>query len=141
MKKRTLIVFLILAVITAFCFTACGSKEPMTLEKYVGENPEVQGSIESASAGSNVEVLVKDNEILYNFDLSTTEGYTEEIAKSEELAASLEQALSSAGATFGGISKTLEESSGIKGITTTVNYMWKDEVIYSKSFTSADAAE
>ena len=37
MKKRTLVVLLIMAVITALCFSGC-SKEPMTLEKYVQDN-------------------------------------------------------------------------------------------------------
>lgn len=40
MKKRTLIVFLVMAVISALCFTAC-SKEEMTLEKYVKDNPDI----------------------------------------------------------------------------------------------------
>ena len=85
MKKRTLIVFLILAVITAFCFTACGSKETMTLEKYVQDNPDVQESIDSAMNDSNVAVEIKENDICYNFDLSKMDGYTEELAKSDEI--------------------------------------------------------
>ena len=139
MKKRTLIVLMIMAVITAFCFTAC-SKEPMTLEKYVKDNPDVQESIDSAMNDSNVLVEIKENDISYTFDLSKMEGYTEELAKSDEIVSALEQALGAAGATFGGICKSLEESTEITGITTTVNYTWADEVLVTKTFTSADAA-
>ena len=140
MKKRTLIVLMIMAVITALCFTACGGKETMTLEKYVQDNPDVQQSIDSAMTDSNVLVEIKENDISYTFDLSKMEGYSEELAKSEEINSALDQALGAAGSTFGGICKSLEESTEITGITTTVNYTWVDEVLVTKTFTSADAA-
>ena len=139
MKKRTLIVLMIMAVITALCFTACGSKETMTLEKYVQDNPDVQESIDSAMADSNVAVVIKENDISYNFDLSKMDGYTEELAKSDAIISALDDALAAAGGTFGGICKSLEESTEITGITTTVNYTWEDEVLVTKTFTSADA--
>ena len=69
MKKRTLIVFLVMAVISALCFTACG-KEEMTLEKYVKDNPDIQESIDSAMNDSNVVVEITGNDISYTFDLS-----------------------------------------------------------------------
>ena len=139
MKKRTLIVLMIMAVITALCFTACSSKETMTLEKYVQDNPDVQESIDSAMADSNVAVVIKENDISYNFDLSKMDGYTEELAKSDAIISALDDALAAAGGTFGGICKSLEESTEISGITTTVNYSWEDEVLVTKTFTSADA--
>lgn len=139
MKKRTLIVLMIMAVITALCFTACGSKETMTLEKYVQDNPDVQESIDSAMTDSNVAVVIKENDISYNFDLSKMDGYTEELAKSDAIISALDDALAAAGGTFGGICKSLEESTEISGITTTVNYSWEDEVLVTKTFTSADA--
>ena len=139
MKKRTLIVLMIIAVISALCFTACGSKETMTLEKYVQDNPDVQESIDSAMADSNVAVVIKENDISYNFDLSKMDGYTEELAKSDAIISALDDALAAAGGTFGGICKSLEESTEISGITTTVNYSWEDEVLVTKTFTSADA--
>lgn len=139
-KGARFIVFMLIAAVTLMCFTACG-KEEMTLEKYVADNPEVQENIDSAMAGSNVVVEIKGNDIIYNFDLSTMEGYTEEKAKDEAIISALEDALSAAGGTFGNISKSIEESTEISGISTIVNYTWKDEVLVSKSFTAADAAE
>ena len=130
---------LILAVFSTMIFTACGGSK--SLEQYVADNPEMQESIDSAKEGSNVEIKIEGNEITYIFDLSKMDGYTEEMVKDEEVISSLETTLISSGPTFGGISKQLEEQTKVKGITTTVNYTWEDEVLITKSFTSADAVE
>ena len=130
---------LILAVFSTMILTACGGSK--SLEQYVADNPEMQESIDSAKEGSNVEIKIEGNEITYIFDLSKMDGYSEDIVKDEEVISSLETSLISSGPTFGGISKQLEEQTKVKGITTTVNYTWEDEVLITKSFTSADAVE
>ncbi len=141
MKKRTLTaILMIAAVITAMFFTACGGKEAMTLEKYVKDNPDVSESIDSAAGDSNVNVEIKGNEIIYTFDLSTMEQFDEETAKSDDIKTALEQGLEGAAGTFGNISKTIEDSTEIQGISTTVKYTWGDEVLIEKTYTSADAA-
>ncbi len=139
MKKKAFILMLILAVFSTLIFTACGGSK--TLEQYVADNDEMQKSIDDAKEGSNVEIKIEGNEITYIFDLSKMDGYTEEAVKDEEVISSLETSLISSGPTFGGISKQLEEQTKVKGITTTVNYTWEDEVLITKSFTSADAIE
>lgn len=139
MKKKTLLLMLILAVFSTMVLTACGGSK--SLEQYVADNPEMQESIDSAKEGSNVEIKIEGNEITYIFDLSKMDGYSEDIVKDEEVISSLETSLISSGPTFGGISKQLEEQTKVKGITTTVNYTWEDEVLITKSFTSADAVE
>ena len=130
---------LILAVFSTMVLTACGGSK--SLEQYVADNPEMQKSIDSAKEGSNVEIKIEGNEITYIFDLSKMDGYSEDIVKDEEVISSLETSLISSGPTFGGISKQLEEQTKVKGITTTVNYTWEDEVLITKSFTSADPVE
>ena len=130
---------LILADFSTMILTACGGSK--SLEQYVADNPEMQESIDSAKEGSNVEIKIEGNEITYIFDLSKMDGYSEDIVKDEEVISSLETSLISSGPTFGGISKQLEEQTKVKGITTTVNYTWEDEVLITKSFTSADAVE
>lgn len=146
MKKRSIIaLFLTLVLGMSMFMTSCGGggaaeEEPMTLEQYVKDDAEVQSAIDSAMSDSNVLVEIKENAIIYTFDLSTMDGYTEELAKSDEIKAALDSALASAGTTFGGIAKSIEDASGIAGITTVVNYTWGDEVVVSKTFTSADAA-
>lgn len=139
MKKKAFILMLILAVFSTMVLTACGGSK--SLEQYVADNPEMQESIDSAKEGSNVEIKIEGNEITYIFDLSKMDGYSEDIVKDEEVISSLETSLISSGPTFGGISKQLEEQTKVKGITTTVNYTWEDEVLITKSFTSADAIE
>lgn len=139
MKKKAFILMLILAVFSTMVLTACGGSK--SLEQYVADNPEMQKSIDSAKEGSNVEIKIEGNEITYIFDLSKMDGYSEDIVKDEEVISSLETSLISSAPTFGGISKQLEEQTKVKGITTTVNYTWEDEVLITKSFTSADAVE
>ena len=145
MKKKVLLVLLAMLVGMTMIMTACGGgggaaeEEPMTLEKYVQGDASVEEAIDSAMNDSNVLVEIKENSIIYTFDLSSMEGYTEELAKSEEIQAALQSALDSAGGTFGGIAKSIEEASGIAGISTVVNYTWGDEVVVTKTFTSADA--
>lgn len=130
---------MIMAVLSAMVFTACGSKEAMTLEKYIKDNPDVQESINSAAGDSNVNVEIKGNDIIYTFDLSTMEQFDEETARSEAVISALEQGLDGAAASFGGVSKSIEDATEIQGINTTVNYSWGDEVLVTKTFTSADA--
>lgn len=145
MKKKVLLVLLAMLVGMTMIMTACGGsggtaeEEPMTLEKYVQGDPEVEQSIQQAMTDSNVLVEIKENAIIYTFDLSTMEGYTEDLAKSPEIQAALQSALDAAGGTFGGIAKSIEDASGLTGITTVVNYTWGDEVVVTKTFTSADA--
>ena len=144
MKKKVLLVLLAMLVGMTMIMTACGGgssapEEPMTLEKYVKDDAEVQQAIDNAMNDSSVLVEIKENDIIYTFDLATMEGYTEELAKSNEIKAALQSALDSAGGTFGGIAKSIETASGIAGISTVVNYTWGDELIVTKTFTSADA--
>lgn len=140
MKKRILLILLTILVGMTMIMTACGgSSEPKTLEKYVQNDSSVQESIDSAMSDSNVLVEIKDNSIIYTFDLASMEGYTEELAKSEEIQAALQSAIDAAGGTFGGIAASIEKETGITGISTVVNYTWGDEVLVTKTFTSADA--
>ncbi|MBQ6150642.1 MAG: DUF4854 domain-containing protein [Mogibacterium sp.] len=139
MKKKSLLALvMIIAVFSAMFFASCGKKE-QTLEEYCADNPEIQKSIDEAMSGKNVLVEIKGNDIVYSFDLSKADGYTEEIAKSDEINEALTNALTQAGPTFGGIAKSLEESTKVSGINVTVNYQWGDEVLVTKTFTSADA--
>lgn len=146
MKRKVLLILLAMLVgIAMIMTTACSTggstadEEPMTLEKYVEGDPEVQQSIDRAMSDSNVLVEVKENSIVYSFDLSKMDGYTEELVHTEEIQSALQSAIDGAGGTFGGVAKQVEETSGLTGITAVVNYTWGDEVIVTKTFTSADA--
>ena len=151
-KKRIFALLFVIILATVLVLTGCGKSgagsgssgggdtdEPMTLEQYAVENPEVQESIANATADSDVEIEIKGNDIIYSFELSKMEGYTEDVAKDPNVIASLQKALDNAGATFGGIAKTLETATEISGIHVTVIYTYDGEVLATQTFDSADA--
>ena len=150
MKKNKLsVILLALAIAAAMITTGCGrsgggseSSEPKTLETYAAEHSDIQKEIDEAVANSNtsgVKVQIEGNDIVYYFDLSQMEGYTEEIAKSETVLDALEKSLETEAATFGGIAQNMETVTGLSGIKTVVNYNWGDEVLVTKTFTDKDA--
>lgn len=145
-RKGIFAVLLIMMLASALFMTACGSSgggggsdAPQTLEEYAQQNSEVQKSIDEATAGSDVEVEIKGNEVIYTFELSKMEGYTEEVANDPTVVDNLQSALNNAGSTFGGIAKSLEEATGIGNISVTVIYTYNGEVLASKTFDVNDA--
>lgn len=149
MKKKSLFVMMLIAVMAASLFmTSCSklskggeeSGEPQTLEEYAVNNPEVQKSIDEAMADSDVEVSIKENEVVYSFELSKMEGYTDDVAKDPTVIENLQKALDNAGPTFGGIAKTLESATGLSGIQVVVIYTYDGETIATQTFDSSDAA-
>ena len=78
MKKTLLIISLIMVLAASLFMTACGksggeessSDEPMTLEKYAVDNPDVQKSIDEALSDSDVEIAIKGNDVIYTSELS-----------------------------------------------------------------------
>ena len=148
MKKKTVFVLMLIMVMAAsLSMTACSKSggggstgEPQTLEEYAVSNPEVQQSIDEATAESDVVVEIKGNDVIYSFELSKMEGYTEDVAKDPNVVEALQTALDNAGPTFGGIAKSLETATGISGIGVIVNYTYDGELIASQTFDSSDAA-
>ena len=149
MKKKSIFVLLLVLVLTAsLSMTACGKKggsggssdKPETLEQYAVNNPDVQKSIDDATSQSDVEVEIKGNDVIYSFELSKMEGYTEDVAKDPAVVENLQKALDNAGPTFGGIAKTLEGATGISGIHVIVYYTYEGETLATQTFSSSDAA-
>ena len=139
---------MIMAVIAAMCFTACG-KKAQTLEAYINDHPEVQTEIDEKLGTDelkNVSIEFKENEMIYNFDLAGMDDVTEELAKSDAIKESLEKGLDQQSETFVNIANTImntvkEDGAEIDTVKVTVNYKYGDELITTKSFeASADAA-
>lgn len=152
MKENKLsMILLALAIAAAMITTGCGkagsgsdSSAPKDLEAYAAEHSDIQKQIDDAVADSNtsgVKVQIEGNNIVYYFDLSQMEGYTEEIAKSKTVLDALEKSLEAEAATFGGIAQNMETVTGLKNIRTVVNYNWGDEVLVTKTFTDKDAPQ
>lgn len=147
MKTKKVFALLLVLVLTASVFmTACGKKgsgkseKPQTLEEYAVKNPDVQKSIDEATSQSDVEVEIKGNDVIYSFELSKMDGYTEDVAKDPAVVENLQKALDNAGGTFGGIAKTLEDATGLSGIRVVVYYTYEGETLATQTFDSSAAA-
>lgn len=142
MKKRTIIVLMIMAVITAMCFTACGKKAAPTLESYINDHPEVKSEIDEQMGTEGLQgvtIEFSGNEMVYNFDLASMQNVTEEVAKSEETKAALDQGLEAQSATFVNVANTIldtlkQDGAEIETVQVTVNYKYGDELITTRTF-------
>ena len=152
MKKKSIFILLLIMTLTASVLMASCSKiggkgksssknkEPKTLQEYAVSNPDVQKSIDKATSDSDVEVEIKGNDVIYSYELSKMEGYTEDVATDPDVIENLQKALDNAGPTFGGIAKTLEEAPGISGIRVIVRYTFDGEELATQTFDASDAA-
>ena len=112
---------------------------PGTLEEYFNENEDTLAGM-MGDDESGVKIYCKGNDFIYLYDFSKMEdsNLTEEDMKNEVVVDSLKESLEDGGYTFGNVAQSLEKLTGISGINVVVTYTWGDEVIFSKSFTSAD---
>ena len=152
MKKKSIFILLLIMTLTAsVSMASCskiggkgksssGNKAPATLEEYAVSNPDVQKSIDEATSDSDVEVDIKGNDVIYSYELSKMEGYTEDVATDPDVIENLQKALDNAGPTFGGIAKTLEKATGISGIRVIVRYTFDGEELATQTFDASDAA-
>ena len=142
MKKRTIIVLMIMAVITAMCFTACGKKAAPTLESYINDHPEVKSEIDEQMGTEGLQgvtIEFSGNEMIYNFDLASMQNVTEEVAKSEETKAALDKGLEAQSATLVNVAHTIfatlkQDGAEIETVQVTVNYKYGDELITTRTF-------
>ena len=144
MKKRSLIIMLIMAVLAAMCMTACGEKEPPTLESYMNDHPDMQAEIDEqlgADELKGVTVEFSGNDIIYTFDLVNQDGVDEEFAKSDQAKELLDSGLESQADAFKNTANTILEEvrtdgSEIESVRVVVNYTYNGEVITSASYDS-----
>ncbi|MBQ6315096.1 MAG: DUF4854 domain-containing protein [Mogibacterium sp.] len=142
MKRRSIIAVLIsLTLVMAMALSACGSKEPDTLEKYIQNDEKASAEIQQTADTNGLEVSIKGNDVVYTYDLKNFEGVTEELAKSDTMKESLASALNSAGTTFSDLCKQLEEGSKIEGIQIIVNYTYDGETLVTKTFNKDGAVD
>ncbi|MBR2539967.1 MAG: DUF4854 domain-containing protein [Mogibacterium sp.] len=142
MKRRSIIAVLIsLTLVMAMALSACGSKEPDTLEKYIQNDEKASAEIQQTADTNGLEVSIKGNDVVYTYDLKNFEGVTEELAKSDTMKESLASALTSAGTTFSDLCKQLEEGSKIEGIQIIVNYTYDGETLVTKTFNKDGAVD
>lgn len=134
-KKRTAIIFI--TVMMLLVFAGCSS-QPKTVEAYLNKDASTMQEINDTAEQAGMTVEIKDNDITYNYDISTMDGVTEEIAKSDAIKESLDSALETAGGTFSGLCADIEEKTKINGVRIIVKYNFKGDVITERTFTATD---
>lgn len=104
-----------------------------TLEGFLQKNPTTMEQVKN-SGDEHMTVDVKENSIIYVYDLSTMDGITKDTALSNDMKEKLDNALDQYGSTFSGLCDTLESATDIKGIKILVKYTYGDTVISEKEF-------
>ena len=136
-KKRSIyMVLLSLLLLLGTLFTSCVSK-PGNIEELLNSNPDIQQEIQTAAENAGMSVEIKGNEIIYSYDLSSVEGATEEALKDEAMIKNLQSALDSQRDQFVNVCKSIETETEISGVSATVSYTYKDDVLVTQTFTSA----
>lgn len=143
MKKRSLTVLMIMTVIAAMIFTACGQAKP-TLESYMDEHPEIKTQISDTLAGTEAESIViefKGNDLIFTYDLANVAGMTEEVAKSDEMKQKAEDLLESQSENFKGtcnsvLASVRDDGTEIENVNMIVNYTYGEELIATKTYES-----
>lgn len=137
MKKKTALIFILMFTLAfTLLMTGCGSS-PSNLEEYIAQNEDALSSLQNSSE-EGMAVTAEGNNLVYTYDLSKVDGYTEDIATNEATISALESALDGGASTFQNIAKVLEDQTEIDGIQVVVKYNWKDQVLVEKTFTSGE---
>ena len=136
-KKRSIyMVLLSLLLLLGTLFTSCVSK-PGNIEELLNSNPDIQQEIQTAAENAGMSVSIKGNDIISSYDLSSVEGATEEALKDEAMIKNLQSALDSQKDQFVNVCKSIETETEISGVSATVSYTYKDDVLVTQTFTSA----
>lgn len=115
-------VIISLMIVMIIMLSGCGS-QPSTLEEYISNDEEAMTTLESVSSSTEgLEVDVEDNTIIYTY----TYDNTLDSSMIESVSQQLEKAIDSSESTFRSMADTLEEESGIDGITIRVIYLNND---------------
>ena len=137
MNKKGISALLLTFVMLLSVFaTACGSS-PKTIEEYINSDKDAQAEVQEAADTAGLAVEFSGNDVIYTYDISSIDGVTEEVGKSDIMVEQLTSALESQGSTFVGLCGQLEEQSKIEGVQIVVNYTFGDEVLVSKTFNSS----
>ena len=134
---RLLKTLLAAAMIVMMLLTACGSKTESTLESVAGDDPEIQTEIENSidsDLKEGLSVEIQGNDIVYNYDLTAIEDFTDEDAKDESVKAALEAGMEEHAEEFKKVATDMTANTKVEGIRVIVNYNYGDEVIATSTF-------
>lgn len=118
MKNRKLVSALLIVMLLAMTtlFAGCGGAS--TLEDWIAGDSEAQATLEQMST-DELDVTVEGNTLVYTYT------YAQVIDASlvDAVSQQLDQTITNASSTFTNVADTLEEESGIDGITVQVIYL------------------
>ena len=144
-SSKTIVILLVAALLAGAVIAAVAmdtiwkrdaNTAEYTLEEFVEVNPDARLQIQQSVDGTNVSVYVSANELIYKYDLSEVEGMTEDAAKDSEVVSALQDTLDSGDNRFIALCQSLENDTGIKGITVKVIYTYGDDRLVSRTYTS-----
>lgn len=141
MKKRSVIVLLIMAVITVMLFTSCGKP---TLESFMNDNPELKENIEqtmTADGTQGFSVSYSGNDLILQYDIKDTNLLTEEQAKTEEAKQYLQDYMDNNTESFQALSNSIlgslrSKGAEIESVNLVVKCVYGDELLASVTYTS-----
>lgn len=140
MKRKGIAALVLSLIMMMSVFTACSSS-PKTIEEYINSDNEAQQQVQDAADAAGLNVEFSGNDVIYTFDISTIDGVTEEVGKSDIMIDQLGSALSSQSSTFVGLCGQLEDESKIEGVQIVITYTYGDEVLVTKTFNSSGEVE
>lgn len=120
----------------AFVLVLSGCGKPATLEEFLKNNNDVMQEINQIAEESALAIEIKDNEIIFTYDVSAISSFTEENVFTDEVKTAFKSALDGTSATFSSLAKSLEEESKISGIRLTVKYTFNGTLIVERTFTA-----
>ena len=140
MKRKPLILFVASSLISALLMCGCSEKpkEPETLEEMISSSSEVADILENDKS-EGVSVEVKGNEVTYTCDISSLEGLPSDILDNEDLKKNFEASIDSQASSFQKTCASLEEKTGLSGISVNVVYTYDGQEYVRRTFTSAPA--
>lgn len=128
---------LVICLICTFILVGCSSKS-ITLEEYVKKDKNTMESINNIGDSSDMKITIKDNSLIYVYDISGMSQITEDIAKSDSMKEALEESLNNTSSTFTNLCDSLVKETGISDINIIVKYSYKETPIFEKTFTSTN---
>ncbi len=108
----------------------------LTLEDFVNSSDTARSQIDQSIGGTDVKVTVSGNKLIYTYDLSNTEGLSEDDAGSDEIRTALEGTLDASNDRFVELCRSLEKDTGISGISVEVIYSYGDKILLTREYTA-----
>lgn len=114
------------------------TKQPKDLESVIAVNPKIAEEMEAAKETSGMQMSVSGNEITYTYQLDNIEGISDEQIEDEAMLEVLDKSIKDSGSNMEKLCKSLEDQTGLSGITVKLVFTYNDEEVLTETFTAAE---